>query len=95
MKTQEEAAPGWRRKRDGGKQSFKAGMSQLQGESLSSGQVGMVTPIASTAEMPKLARHQLSSEWLHRLVELQSPPSQEDRSADGGKGLPGVSTSPG
>lgn len=42
----------------GGKQSFKAGMSQRQAESLRSGQVGMVIPIASAVWMPKLARHQ-------------------------------------
>lgn len=38
MKAQEDAAPGWRRKGEGSKQSFQAGTSQLQGESLSSGQ---------------------------------------------------------
>lgn len=49
MKAQEEAAPRWRRKRERVKQTFKAGTSQLQDESLSSDQVGMVTPIASMA----------------------------------------------
>lgn len=49
MKAQEEAVPRWGRKRERVKQSFKAGTSQLQGESLSSGQVGMVTHIASVA----------------------------------------------
>lgn len=76
MKAQEEAAPGWRRKGEGGKQSFKAGTSQLQGERLSFGH-GVVTPIASAARMPKLAQCQPSPERLHCLVELQRQARQE------------------
>lgn len=61
----------------GGKQSFKAGTSQLQGESLSSGQGGG-HPVASAAWMPKLAQCQPSPKQLHCLVELQRQPRQEE-----------------
>lgn len=79
---------GWRRKGEGGKQSFKAGASQLQGESLSSGRGNGHPRCLCSMDA------QTSSEQLHCLVELQRQPSQEKGGAGSGRGLLGGFPSP-